>query len=138
MCRPTCATYGRLLNGAPYGVSHIPGAGVQVVRHMVASAGVVSLLVCWVVASVQVKRAIDEEESRCRSYLPDVTRIVVINTCRTVFLTGHHGTIVRKYASAVPVASRRDGVLAVLPVSLPSSRPAYPLCCSSPSGRVAA
>jgi len=97
-----------LRNGAPYGCIRWSRLAARVL----------------VVASVQVKRAIDEEESRCRSYLPDVTCIAVINTCRTVFLTGHHGTIVRKYAGPFLDASRRDGVLAVLPVALPSSRPA--------------
>ena len=46
---------------------------------------------------LQVKREIDEEDGRCRSYLPDVTRIVVINTSRAVFLNTHHSVIIRKY-----------------------------------------
>jgi hypothetical protein len=45
---------------------------------------------------VQVEHEVKEEDTRCRSYLPDPTRVVLLNTCRKVFLAYHSATIVNR------------------------------------------
>ena len=53
----------------------------------------VALVLC---VPVQVEHEVNEEDTRCRSYLPDPTRVVLLNTCRKVFLAYHSATIVNR------------------------------------------
>ena len=50
----------------------------------------------------QVYRQLADEDSRCKSYMPDVTRIVVLNKARAMFLETHYALIVRKYVLLEP------------------------------------
>ena len=38
----------------------------------------------------QVSRTVEDENARCRAYLPDVTRLEVLNKTRETFLDGNH------------------------------------------------